>query len=136
MIKANELRIGNLILWSGGVHEIELIGKGNEQLDNDNGFVYFRKKNLQRVSENVDSIEPIPLTEEWLLKFGFELDEEDDGFFKRKIKTSVNEKSECLVFIYESYYQVEVAEINHVHQLQNLYFALTGEELTLKDEVL
>lgn len=26
------------------------------------------------------------------------------------------------------------AEIKHVHQLQNLYFALTGEELTLKDK--
>jgi hypothetical protein len=26
-----------------------------------------------------------------------------------------------------------INHIKHVHQLQNLYFALTGEELTIKD---
>jgi hypothetical protein len=71
-------------------------------------------------------IEPIPLTEEWLVKFGFERSEESlcwslDGFLfeylDNKIFPIFNRREYCL---------------KHVHQLQNLYKALTGEELTIK----
>jgi hypothetical protein len=76
-------------------------------------------------------IDPIPLTEEWLLKFGFELDIEDDGYSKGKYKVSVSDEG-CIFFIYDSYYPIEICEFKHTHQLQNLYFALTGEELEIK----
>ena len=107
MIKAKELRIGN---WMMGSEPFQ-------------------------IEPNDIQGEPrwkaIPLTEEWLLKFGFELDIEDDGCQKGKYKVSVSDEG-CLFFIYIGYYHEEIAEFKYVHQLQNLYFALTGEELQIK----
>ena len=73
--------------------------------------------------EHLDDYKPIPLTEEWLLKFGFEYNDlnGDSGLWKIppfQIYGKYNQ------FIYD--YRLDV---NYVHQLQNLYFALTGEEL-------
>jgi hypothetical protein len=82
-------------------------------------------------------MQPIPLTEEWLLKVGFRvLDKEGyhnelyiieravfgDNRWSFRVKTSETKS-------------VGVKYFHYVHQLQNLYFALTGEELTLKKEV-
>lgn len=73
--------------------------------------------------------EPIPLTEEWLLKFGFE----KKG--KRFSKDWFYLWDECgsIVFaLAEMHDEVGTyLPIQHVHQLQNLYFALTGKELTI-----
>lgn len=69
-------------------------------------------------------IQPIPLTEEWLLKFGFEIYEFDhkENQYRFKERLLVIRKG---VFCD---YGTNV-ELKYVHQLQNLYFALTGEEL-------
>ncbi len=65
------------------------------------------------VTAPVASFQPIELTEEWLLKMGF-----------TKSKDSFN------AFYLELF--DDVLNIKYVHQLQNLYHALTGEELTIK----
>ena len=75
--------------------------------------------------------QPIPLTEEWLLRFGFQIYEHDkDEYYIYD--------TDHLVSLYKGInggYQRRIndyddgIELNHVHQLQNLYFALTGEEL-------
>lgn len=94
---------------------------------------------VQYIPANIDisNYEPIPLTEEWLIKFGFEkiyesefrvkYDLEKDlrfGFNKNK---SLKNTPEGLSFIGCTY-----THIKYVHQLQNFYHALTSEELTLK----
>jgi hypothetical protein len=77
-------------------------------------------------------VDAILLTEEWLLKFGFEI---------RRIKDITNYTSHKLDLyqylsnnnkIFFEYSDGDV-EIKYVHQLQNLYFALTGEELKYED---
>jgi hypothetical protein len=80
---------------------------------------------------------PIPLTEEWLLKFGFVAKSIDYNFTLGNIEIasairvlSTNERRNF-------YLDCEIPEwmkikIEYVHQLQNLYFALTGEELQTK----
>ena len=78
--------------------------------------------------EHLEDYEPIPLTEEWLLKFGFEYSDlnGDSGLWKIppfQIYGKYNQ------FLYD--YRLDV---NYVHQLQNLYFALTGEELNQNKE--
>ncbi len=91
-----------------------------------------------------DSCKPIPLTEEWLIKFGFE---------KINHKMSMNDGSynchwerhfddfktgSCIYFSggFFSNNRFNKRHLYHknkyVHQLQNLYFALTGEELEIK----
>lgn len=75
---------------------------------------------------NYGFIEPIPLTEEWLLKFGFEI----TGNFQTKDRFQTH-KQDGIIWFEHGYI---VVELQYVHQLQNLYFALTGEELTFKSE--
>jgi hypothetical protein len=69
----------------------------------------------------------IPLTEDWLVKFGFEKVSGWD-YYKGWIKDYVELECDCYGFDYVNNIDKEV---KHVHQLQNLYFALTGEELEL-----
>ena len=90
----------------------------------------------------LDTIEPIQLTEEWLERF---------GLFKRKNQSSryvyldgyydigkchlFNEGDGNFTLLTISYVHedgIEICSIKHVHHLQNVYHAITGEELTLK----
>jgi hypothetical protein len=75
--------------------------------------------------------EPIPLTEEWLIKFGFTEE------YRSKMHSTFYTENLSYYFWYENkrqYASFKGTDIvcQYVHQLQNLYFALTGEELTLK----
>lgn len=80
-----------------------------------------------------DDLEPIPLTKEWLLKFGFNLITSDcespsDWYFRHDNLTG---SIDNLTWKYTHQNRLR---IEYVHQLQNIYFALTGEELTIKEE--
>lgn len=84
---------------------------------------------------------PIPLTEEWLLKLGFNKDYKN-GWIGIDVKNesgmttdfvlaeplNMGEWQKYYAFVYDSY---RFTKLKHVHQLQNLYFALTNEELTI-----
>ena len=72
---------------------------------------------------------PIPLTEEWLLKFGFSL-----VSYRFFISGGHEVRSSAFMFNRFSYFigSIYIAEVEYVHQLQNLYFALTGKELEIK----
>ena len=88
----------------------------------------------------LEYLNPIPLTEEWLLKFGFT--ERSFKGYNRKFYKTVNNIlfviPFCISFDSINYYYPVDEEyqifinLKYVHQLQNLYFSLTGEELTLK----
>ena len=118
-MKAIELRIGNSIIYNGGlpedVDEITIV----EIAD----IVWLQQNNYEFNKYH----KPIPLTEEWLLRFGFE---RNDNY---KIKEFV--RGDMIIYTYnkvnkEVYYGICVeVKIKYIHQLQNLYFALTGREL-------
>lgn len=119
-MKSTELRIGNYV---------------NEWWCADNKY-YVKKLdiNLFRcVIEDWTEWEPIPLTEEWLVKFGFEPNIYNDEFELYPLTFDCEYTDEGSWNISYDSYPLST-EIKHVHQLQNLYFALTGEELTLKNE--
>ena len=87
--------------------------------------------------EHLEDYEPIPLTEEWLERFGFD----EDGFKQYefinwgiKVKKDPHAISETNWIVFHGFMNQfsEIVSLKHVHQLQNLYFALTGEELELK----
>lgn len=69
--------------------------------------------------------DPIPLTEEWLLKFGFSIKGFKGGY---QICTS-----SLGGWILDNGFSCVGIEFEYVHQLQNLYFALTNEELKIKE---
>jgi hypothetical protein len=105
-MKANELRIGNYILSSTG----EVI-----------------KCLMIRQNSDISNLKPIPLTEEWLLKFGFEVYEFDHKSNQYGYKNRLIVIRDGLFVEYGSN-----VKIQYVHQLQNLIYALTGEELNAK----
>jgi hypothetical protein len=115
-MRATELRIGNLIYLKSKdkIYEISS-GHDIEEIDD--------------APENFDA-KPIQLTEEWLLKFGFVSNPYKDRYeLIAKINIIIEcDKTKGLVDLYCE----QFPHIKYVHSLQNLYFALTGEELTLK----
>lgn len=76
----------------------------------------------------IDYFMPISLEKLWLDKFGFKRTKNDCGWRYRSlhITDGGNIKGPYGTLI------VKKGIIRYVHQLQNLYFALTGEELQLK----
>lgn len=128
-MNTNELRIGNLVNISEEDKVITGIMKGG---------VYFGEHGF--CANIIDFIQPIPLTEEWLLKFGFEHHKAD--------KSDVYKLNKFIYAVYvnegkfkgKRFFNVlnisfkDFERLKYVHQLQNLYFALTGEELKLKDK--
>lgn len=117
MIKANELRIGN---W---IFEAEQDDNKPFQIFS----IYHEVKNDKVNGLPICLMRPIPLTEDILVKCGFECFEFDNGqpnqyrFKSRLIVIRDN------VFIdYGS-----SVKILYLHQLQNLYFTLTNEELSI-----
>jgi hypothetical protein len=85
---------------------------------------------------------PIPLTEEWLLKFGFEYTKKYKGYILgNMIVFKVHKHAMSDDWFYEIEYSAHggieertniIKRYDYVHQLQNLFFALTGTELDLQ----
>jgi hypothetical protein len=116
-MEANELRVGNYVDTEDGVFMVAEIHKKDIIMMND---LFWAR----------DFVKPIPLTEEWLLKFN--------------VLFGFNHCGSCydIEWALEGYdlrlnYDVGMSKyignIKHVHQLQNLYYALTNEELTIKN---
>lgn len=121
-MKAEELRLGNFIQVRKGKIVPMIIHDLNLMLE------------WERVKySRTPPIRPVPLTEEWLLKFGARKINHIYGY---TFWTFHNTKqNNCLIDIYENRTEVNSRGVFHceyVHQLQNLYFALTGEELTIE----
>lgn len=115
MIQATQLRIGNYLKYknTNDLAIVELIHKKHFDCRDEYGLF----------TPN-GNYEPINLTEEWLLKFGFKRFPwglvKDNLLFKDDLK--------CSYIILQVGNGFE-AKVKHVHQLQNLYFALTNKEL-------
>jgi len=104
IMRATELRIGNL------VKDI-------------NGAIFkIRQENLCDFANGFIKVEPVPLTEELLLTFGFKNNRL--GLFD-----CVKVGDDIGYHIY--FIGKHLKEVQYVHQLQNLYFALIGDELTI-----
>jgi hypothetical protein len=121
-MEANELRVGNLIETPYGFSKIDEVG-----LKDGNGYVKIKNKNM---GYYLEVCSPIQLTDEILLKCGFE--KVDEYYFLNGYWASFDADFP-LCFGNDGCCQREIIKqnIKHLHQLQNLYFALTGEELQI-----
>ena len=114
MIHSNELRIGNYLEYYNPTDDV---GWQTTQAD----WQDIRLCHEQNESFNLEN-RPIPLTEEWLLKFGLS---KENGYPYKFNKGYLKIRNGVFFF---KYHDIEV-DLPFVHQLQNLNFALTGVEL-------
>jgi hypothetical protein len=141
-MEAQNLRIGNivkLVNQSGHIAIVTEIGshRGEPYVmckDIPNG-IYLHHKGQ-------DLVQGVPLSEDWLIKFGFEkevllgenyytLELNDNKYCDLCIVNGdKNGFIEVTLFPYEEWFRYR-----YVHELQNLFAALTGRELELKTDV-
>lgn len=92
---------------------------------------------IDRINDDSDDYKPIPLDEEWLGLLGFV-----KGFASNGIPIYSNSTINIYLHgsrlgLYDGHLDLDDGNcfkpvLEYVHQLQNLHFALTGEELTIK----
>jgi hypothetical protein len=119
-MEAKELRIGNYVL-----QDDEFI----------NGIT---SNSIHKFDLGSIKLEPIPLTEGWLLNFGFEWEdvesktngETDKMLFKNILLMKRHHDTLWVACPYG--YLISPDRTLYVHQLQNLFFCLKGKELVLK----
>jgi hypothetical protein len=115
MLQLNELRLGNYVKFTPdeGIFIISEIDAKNQTA---NGL-------------NIKDIQPVPITEYWLLKMGFRQDEDlayrwyKEWEFLSIITYDLDDNTICFSDSWE------FGKRLYVHEMQNLYFALTKEEL-------
>ena len=130
MIKAKELRIGNLLTHDARTCRVtSLIENGESNYDIETRFVKGGEVRFNSII--YVGLEPIPLTEEWLIKFGFE--KEVDYGQEQYYVNGFMVYGAVEDFVLSGYVKDGYIKTKYVHQLQNLYHALTGEELTIRE---
>ena len=124
MIQPSELRIGNYVY-------------------NVNNVICCSINTIFAISKIVPPTmvySPIPLTEEWLVKFGLTrgVNDADRNVFystsSHKIQFSVLISGRFGLYVHGTFIVIPELLLESAHQLQNLYFALTGKELTIKND--
>lgn len=134
MVQSNELRIGNWLI------------KDDDGLPERVSIIYPTRVKFLGFDHatGLEGVSPIPLTTQWLERAGFE-------YYKKQLgNTDVfyedYRMQNLIVIIKDTFIEIEyvrngldinerthiVNHIQYVHQLQNLYFALTGHELEFK----
>ena len=127
-MKANELRIGNFVKSTTMNYECVVYGILNDRL------VAVTYPSGVTASEYPEQLAPVQLTEDLLLRAGFENSKRTDKCFEKGTNVIVSTADDKFRFVMGNFVaQLVLREIEYVHQLQNLYFALTGEELTFAD---
>ena len=148
MIKANELRFNNIVMSKlnhkqQSVHE-PIIYK-IDQIKDFKAEVSQLKYPLRTTHFKYDELIGIPLTEEWILRLGFnevyKYNENNRGLVRMGVSSKMNNlEISNTIFTFDSepsklvYLSGLKQDIKYIHQLQNLYFMFTGEELIIKDE--
>ncbi len=127
MIQANELRIGNLLRDKVSKTELKVIELTEK------GIVTYVIDRSKFPLKSDWGLEPIQLTEEILLKCGFVQCENEFWYQKNIISISPSVGTYEIQGSKLSLSVMRENPIRYLHQLQNLYFALTNEELTFNN---
>lgn len=110
-MKAEELRLGNIVDTAVGIIQITDISPTTNKL------------------YNPEALHPIKITDEWLKNLGLVYDggngwaAPNGEYFYHSLRNG---------FMPDCYRHTKFKGVTYIHQLQNLYFAMTGEELQVK----
>lgn len=131
MIQAKELRVGNLVYAFQEVASVNCISnEGLSLISDENQYVF----------EPFEYVYPIALTEEWLLRFGFEYSGEHREYYHPSTpllnlynRTGLENGFKIIAGRYHAGIVLQISEeIKSVHELQNIWHSLTRTELEIK----
>lgn len=146
-MNANELRIGNIVTINNHQSHLVMQGvpvavKGITHKAGLNNFMTYSiylelldkelNKYYQAYNQYIEFIEPIQLTEEWLVRLGFK---EKDRIYKNdRIEINIGNHGTVHIIGSNGGYSIPYQHGKHsIHWLQNLYFSLTSKELTINN---
>jgi len=125
-MEAKNLRIGNIVAQPGRIGKISEVWQEAVRLEGyHNGYDY-------------QNTQPIHLSEKWLVDFGFKkevLNDDNEYHYTLELNGNkycdlcimgeyVNGVIEVTLFPYEEWFRFK-----YVHELQNLFFSITGREI-------
>src|SRR3990167_11113789 len=124
-MESKELRIGNYVNGRGKYHSYVEMPQGRHNFpfglsfDNNDDFQITTEYLFSTIlkEEVAYKLNPIRITENWLIRFGFK---KINNYF---LLDNYIYKGDCFIIDRENQCAVK---INYVHQLQNLYYSLTG----------
>lgn len=138
-----ELRLGNLVEYEYASYS--LVGYNKKYVFLEDCFSII--KLCDPFIAELSAVNPIPITEEWLLKLGFKL--VDPKASCKSYSISINDKGDMLSLTdisgkKQGYYHFNLygrgkqsfvgRHLEFVHEVQNLYNSITGKELTISIE--
>ncbi len=121
-MKVEHLRIGNMVYVLD-----EDFAKTSLKVD---------LNDLCNIDCNPELYEPIPLDDEWLIKLGFKRSSEKLIYLSMpQIKSEIHFEKHAygnVIILHSNVGMFIPNDIEYIHELQNLFFAITGEELLIK----
>lgn len=128
-MKVNDFRIGNLLQTQDG----DLLAVTELALEKDQIGLFVLDRSKFPLPDGWKA-GPINLTELWLEKLGFKNVGLSGNVFEHKKQIGIDSRFVVEVAGYEFFAQInfevcQFGELKYVHQLQNLYYAITGHEL-------
>jgi hypothetical protein len=134
MVNFNELRIGNYILYKGSIRKISMIN--NEDGLSGNPSINYEFNEGSNVPCDSEQLQPIAITDAVLQNLGFVL-HHYLGFWQ-KITMVSGKRSEMDInkdySIIDFMRRPVVKNVSTLHQLQNIYYALTASELVEEEK--
>lgn len=141
-MKAEELRIGNYVKIDEGIGKVAFIMDKNlcNEYANDDYNITVEMGDGTFREEEEGKVEGIPLTAEILLNCGFEKINHISGYifysFDRNYKREKFAYMPLDVYLNPNYAKIANFtvrnNIEYVHQLQNLFYAINGKELNIQ----
>lgn len=133
MIPSNELRIGNYFLLNNQLCQVSMV---QDSKDGDGTHAVGYRGNGAEAMETCHSaqLQPVPMTDDVLQQAGFRY----HTYFRfwQKVGTAPGELSEMDIDpdynVLDFMRRPVVKKLSSLHQLQNVYFFLKGEELGLE----
>ncbi|HCD9234524.1 hypothetical protein [Elizabethkingia meningoseptica] len=115
-MEIQELRLGNYVQYEMNSFHIAV-----ESIELVNNLVN---------ATDIEYLKPISLTDEWLIKLGFEKSDSSSNCMKKTNGYKFDFAGGEVLYLDS----VRLKHIKYIHQLQNLYFALGGEELQIQND--
>lgn len=130
-MEANELRVGNLVYYFDRTLPIPIQKIIAIETITEGGVNHlFAEEGLYE--KEFKDLNPIPLTPEWLEKFGFDEDGRTMSLDDDKYELCLERKGNEIWVICSSGYPQEIKKLEYVHEVQNVFSSLKGKELEIK----